>query len=71
MDPDVLAFCIRCLGEDSILFATGFPYEDSAAEAVFLRGADLTGSQRAKISHANAERLFRIPASGGDQHPQT
>ena len=35
---------------------------NSAAEAAFLRGADLTGSQRAKISHTEAERLFRIPA---------
>lgn len=69
-DPDVLAFCLRCLGEDSILFATDFPYEDSAAEARFLSAADLTGSQRAKISHANAERVFGIPAAASNHHPQ-
>ena len=69
-DPEVLAFCLRCLGEDSILFATDFPYEDSAAEARFLSAADLTASQRAKISHANAERVFGIPASASNHHPQ-
>ena len=38
----------------------GAPHEDSEAEARFLSAADLTGSQRAKISHANAERVFAI-----------
>jgi hypothetical protein len=30
----------------------------------------LTCSQRAKISHANAERVFGIPAAAGHHHPQ-
>lgn len=62
-DPDVLAFCLHRLGEDSIMFAIDFPYEESAPATGFLHDADLSEAQRAKISHGNAERLFRIPAA--------
>lgn len=65
-DPAVLAFCLSRLGEDDIMFAIDYPYEDSAPAAAFLRDADLTDSQRAKISHGNAERLFHILS-----HPET
>jgi 5-carboxyvanillate decarboxylase len=62
-DPGVLDFCLRCFGEDSIMYAIDFPYEDSAITSAFLRDADLTESQPVKISHLNAEALFRIPAA--------
>jgi len=61
-DPQALAFCLDRLGEDNIMFAIDFPYEDSGAATAFLRDARLTEPQRAKISHRNAERLFRVPA---------
>jgi 5-carboxyvanillate decarboxylase len=60
-DQAVLAFCLSRLGEDNIMFAIDYPYEDSAPATEFLRDADLTESQRAKLSHGNAERLFRMP----------
>lgn len=60
-DPGALAFCIERLGEDNVMFAIDFPYEDSLRATAFLREADLSDSQRAKVSHGNAERLFRIP----------
>jgi 5-carboxyvanillate decarboxylase len=59
-DHAALAFCLERLGEDNIMFAIDYPYEDSASATKFLRTADLSESQRAKISHANAERLFKI-----------
>jgi predicted TIM-barrel fold metal-dependent hydrolase len=43
------------------MFAIDYPYEDSAPATAFLRDADLTDTQRAKISHRNAERLLRLP----------
>lgn len=58
-DPEALEFVVGRFGEDNVLFAIDYPYEDSNAATEFMRGARLTDSQRAKISHANAERLFR------------
>jgi predicted TIM-barrel fold metal-dependent hydrolase len=58
-DPEALAFVLGRVGEDNVLFAIDYPYEDSDAATEFLRAADLTESQRTKIAHANAERLFR------------
>jgi 5-carboxyvanillate decarboxylase len=60
-DPDILALCLRQLGEDNILYAVDFPYEASTEAANALRGATLTDTQRARISHANAERVFGLP----------
>jgi len=62
-DKGALAFCLERLGEDNVMFAIDYPYEDSSAATEFLRTADLTDSQRAKISHANAERVFGIASS--------
>ncbi|HUA05546.1 MAG TPA: amidohydrolase family protein [Solirubrobacteraceae bacterium] len=62
-DQRALAFCLERLGEDNVMFAIDYPYEDSSAATEFLRTADLTDSQRAKISHANAERVFGIASS--------
>lgn len=59
-EPDVLEFCLHRLGEDNIMFAIDYPYEDSASATAFLRDSDLSEAQRAKISHGNAERLFNI-----------
>jgi predicted TIM-barrel fold metal-dependent hydrolase len=62
-DPEALSFVLDRVGEDNVLFAVDYPYEDSNAATAFLREAELTDSQRAKISHRNAERLFRrIPS---------
>lgn len=60
-DPDVLAFCIHKLGEENVMFAIDYPYEDSKTAVQFLKSATLTDRQRTLISHGNAERLFRIP----------
>jgi 5-carboxyvanillate decarboxylase len=60
-DEAALRFCLERLGQDSILFAIDYPYEDSAAATRFLRSASIPESARAKISHINAERWFKIP----------
>ena len=59
-DPDALAFCIKRLGADKIMFAVDYPYEDSAPATRFLTEAPLSNEERALISHRNAERLFRV-----------
>jgi 5-carboxyvanillate decarboxylase len=43
------------------MFAIDYPYEDSQVATSFLDALKLSEEQRALVSHANAERLFRIP----------
>ncbi|WP_329072832.1 amidohydrolase family protein [Amycolatopsis sp. NBC_01480] len=59
-DPDVLGLVLRAVGEDNVMFAIDFPYEDSAAAVAFLRDAPLTGDQRTALAHRTAERVFRL-----------
>jgi 5-carboxyvanillate decarboxylase len=59
-DPDVLGPAQRAVGEDNVMFAIDFPYEDPAAAVAFLRDAPLTDDQRTAIGHRTAERVFRI-----------
>lgn len=61
-DPDVLMFCINKIGEENMMFAIDYPYEDSQHSVDFLNAAPLTPRQRALFSHGNAERFFRIPS---------
>ncbi|MCO5969688.1 amidohydrolase family protein [Actinoallomurus soli] len=60
-DQDVFAYTLRKVGAERLMFAVDYPYEDSHVATEFLDAADLTAEQRALVSHANAERLFRIP----------
>lgn len=59
-DPEVLAFCIRKLGAENIMFAIDYPYEDSFDAVNFLKAAPLNEQECKLISHSNAERLFKI-----------
>ena len=55
-----LVFAHTVLGADNILFAVDYPYE-SADEAVeFMDTAPITNSDKEKIYHLNAERLFKL-----------
>lgn len=47
-------------GADRLLFATDYPYEDSREAVDWLEAQPLDAAERAKISHANAARLFGI-----------
>ncbi|MBY8860431.1 amidohydrolase family protein [Nocardia sp. CA2R105] len=59
-DPDVLELALRAVGQDAIMFAIDYPYEDPAAAVTFLREAPLSGDQRTAIAHRTAERVFGI-----------
>ena len=56
-----LEFCLKVRGEDRVSFAIDYPYERSAPAVEFIRDAPLDEEVRRKITHANAEILFRIP----------
>ncbi|WP_091622314.1 amidohydrolase family protein [Amycolatopsis saalfeldensis] len=59
-DPDVLGLAVGAVGEDNVMFAIDFPYEDPAAAVAFLRNAPLTEDQRTALGHRTAERVFRL-----------
>ena len=55
-----LDFCLSVMGEERVLFAIDYPYEQSAPAVEFIRTVPLAEEVREKIVHANAERVFRI-----------
>ena len=55
-----LQFCLDMFGAERILFAVDYPYEQTAEAVPFLRAAPLDEAAMRKISHENAEALFRI-----------
>jgi predicted TIM-barrel fold metal-dependent hydrolase len=59
-DPAVLDLALTAAGEDNVMFAIDAPYESSSDATAFLAAAPLTHTQRTKISHANAERVFKL-----------
>jgi 2,3-dihydroxybenzoate decarboxylase len=59
-DPDVLGLALRAVGEDGVMFAIDYAYEDPAAAVAFLHEAPLTDRQRTAIGHRTAERMFAL-----------
>jgi predicted TIM-barrel fold metal-dependent hydrolase len=59
-DPLVLGFCIEKIGVDRIMWAIDYPYQPTAPAVSFIESAPLAATDRAKIAHSNAERIFKI-----------
>jgi 5-carboxyvanillate decarboxylase len=57
--PAFLCSCLA-LGADKILFATDYPMESSREAASFMESAAIAYTDKEKILHSNAERLFRL-----------
>ena len=57
-----LQCALEVIGADRILFAVDHPFANNAAGRRFLDEAPVDETVRAKIAHANAERLLRLPA---------
>lgn len=57
-----LQFCLDMFGEDRLLYAIDYPYEQTAEAVAFIRAAPLDASAMRKVTHANAETLFKISA---------
>jgi 2,3-dihydroxybenzoate decarboxylase len=59
---DVPLLCaLLALGADHILFASDYPFESMADATGFLARAPISETDRAKISHGNAESLLKLP----------
>lgn len=68
--PPLLA-AILAIGADHILFGTDYPFEEMGTAVDFLRGAPIDESDRAKISHQNAQRILRLDPSRPREGPGT
>jgi predicted TIM-barrel fold metal-dependent hydrolase len=55
-----LACCIAELGADRIMFAIDYPFNSNAEGVAFVRAAPVSDAEKAKIFHANADRLLRL-----------
>jgi len=54
-----LTCAYMALGADNTAFAVDYPYEDSEEGVRFIEEAQILDSDREKICHLNAEKLFR------------
>lgn len=61
-DPLVLRLCVDKIGIDNVMWAIDYPYQPSAPAVAFLESAPLAAADLQRVAHANAERIFRIPA---------
>ena len=52
---------IAALGEDRVMFAADYPFEDGVGAGRFLDGAAISDATRLKVARSNAERLLRLP----------
>jgi 5-carboxyvanillate decarboxylase len=55
-----LKLCIEVLGADNILWAVDYPYQETLEATRWLNEAPIPDSDKEKIFHGNAERVFKI-----------
>ena len=60
MSEAPLQFCLDMFGADRIMFAVDYPFEQTAEAVSFIRSASLPDEAMRKITHENAEALFKI-----------
>jgi 2,3-dihydroxybenzoate decarboxylase/5-carboxyvanillate decarboxylase len=59
-DPLALRYSIDKIGIDNVLWAIDYPYQPMKPAVDFIEQAPVSEEERAKLSHANAERIFHI-----------
>ena len=59
-DPLALKYCIEKIGADRIMWAIDYPFQPTASAVSFIDSASISETDREKIAHGNAERIFRI-----------
>jgi 2,3-dihydroxybenzoate decarboxylase len=59
-DPAVLRAAIDTLGADAVMFSVDYPFESSQQSVDLIERTALTGEEREKVAHANADRLLRL-----------
>jgi 2,3-dihydroxybenzoate decarboxylase len=59
-DDPPLRCALEALGEDQVMFAADYPFEDAINAGAFLDRAAISDVARAKIAYGNARRLLRL-----------
>jgi predicted TIM-barrel fold metal-dependent hydrolase len=57
-----LELCIKVLGADRIMWAIDYPYQETVEATQWLNDAPISDSDKEKIFHLNAEKVFKLPA---------
>jgi 2,3-dihydroxybenzoate decarboxylase len=52
---------MQVIGTDRMLFSVDYPFENMDEASEFLHNAPISESERAKLAHENASKLFRLP----------
>ncbi len=58
-----LLMCLQVLGADNILWAVDYPYQETLEATEWLCAAAIADADKERLFHANAERIFKIPAA--------
>lgn len=59
-DDPQLQFCMDVVGADRIIHSVDCPFISNAGAAPFLKNAAISDTDKEKIAHLNAEKLFKI-----------
>jgi 5-carboxyvanillate decarboxylase len=59
-DSLALRYCIDKIGVDNVMWAIDYPYQPTAPAVQWIDSAPLSDTEREKICHGNAERIFHI-----------
>jgi 5-carboxyvanillate decarboxylase len=57
-----LELCLKVLGADRIMWAVDYPYQETVEATQWLNDAPLSDSDKEKLFHLNAEKVFKLPA---------
>lgn len=57
-----LELCIKVLGAERIMWAVDYPYQETVEATQWLNDAPISDSDKEKIFHLNAEKVFKLPA---------
>jgi 2,3-dihydroxybenzoate decarboxylase len=60
LSQDSLACALSALGENNVMFAADYPFEDMGEATTFLRDADIPEDARRKVASENAANLLRL-----------
>lgn len=55
-----LTDAIQTIAIDNVMFAIDYPFESTEQAAEFIRTAPLAPDDKARMAHANAERILRL-----------
>ncbi len=58
--PAALTGAVLEIGADAVMFSVDYPYESSHEAVAGLERTTLSGTDREKIAHGNAERILRL-----------